>query len=69
MRAHKMVLADPTIEPPMAHGRWIPDANVPGLLNCSECGYTDHRTTNDFCPACGTPMDADSPNPAPHSPT
>lgn len=52
----------PTIDAaPVVHGRWEEDREIVGLLMCSQCGYIDHRTTNDYCPSCGAKMDKEEP--------
>lgn len=59
-------LRQPTIEPKVRHGRWIPteyDSYADGapVWECSDCGH-EHKGEEDtltaFCPDCGTRMDA-----------
>lgn len=66
-------LKQPTIEPEVRHGRWIPieyDSYADGApvwdkWECSECGHEhsgEEDTLTAFCPDCGAKMDADMRN-------
>ena len=48
----------PTIEAePIRHGQWIMN-NPYGIKCCSECGYGQSIGAENYCPNCGSKMDA-----------
>ena len=61
----------PTIEAaPVRHGRWVMTLYTTTSkrgrvisnkkLACSECGYSNGRKQNNYCPDCGAKMDGDN---------
>lgn len=61
----------PTIKAePVRHGRWVMTLYTTTSkrgrvisnkkLACSECGYSNGRKQNNYCPDCGAKMDGDN---------
>lgn len=71
VRKEQRLKTSPTIEAePVRHGRWVMTLYTTTSkrgrvvsnkkVACSECGYSNGRKRNNYCPNCGARMDGDS---------
>ena len=58
-RAESEIECAPTIDAvPIRHGKWITKSTGGEYFDCcSECGYIEWDSPNNYCPNCGARMD------------